>query len=80
MRRSSSTDNIKTYRTREVADALGFSTRHVRDLIEAGELVAFDAGQGKIRPVYRVTAASLATFIRRRKAKPTKPRKAAAAA
>jgi hypothetical protein len=67
VREVSSTDKIQRYTTREVRDALGLSTRHVRSLIEAGDLAGFDAGQGTKRPVDRITASALTTCIRRRR-------------
>jgi hypothetical protein len=73
VRQASSTDKIQSYTTREVGDALGFSARHIRSLVEAGELAAFDAGQGSKRPVYRITASALATFVRRRKKRVPSP-------
>ena len=51
---------------RHVAEELGVSGQHVRNLMKQGELEAVDVSIGKV-PEYRISLASFEAFMERRR-------------
>lgn len=49
-----------------VAQALGLSTRRVRELIAKGQLVAVNVSSGDLRPRFRITDDAYQDFVARR--------------
>jgi excisionase family DNA binding protein len=50
--------------TREIAERLGGTPQHVRQLIKSGRLQAIDIAKGHGRPRFRIAQAALADFLR----------------
>lgn len=65
------------YRTKEVRELLKVNEGKVLGWIDSGQLEAFNVGEGKVRPRYRISQAALDKFIAlRTKVKPpSKPRR-----
>lgn len=61
--------NKERMRVDEVAKALDYSEQHIRNLIEIGELDAFDGSRdpGVTRPSYRIFTASVRDFMKKRR-------------
>ena len=58
--------STKFYTQAEVAKMFRVSPGKVAEWIESGELVAFNVGQGKIKPRYRIEQAAIEAFKQKR--------------
>jgi excisionase family DNA binding protein len=61
-----------TLTSSQAARILQVSARTIRNLVQRGELAAFNAGSGSTRPVLRITATALDDYIAARTVAPRK--------
>ncbi|MBI1348785.1 helix-turn-helix domain-containing protein [bacterium] len=65
---------IETYSMAQVAKALAVAPETVRGWIDRGELSAFNIGRGAVKPRFRITKASLDSFLSSRAVQPVTQR------